>query len=961
MRKLILLLFCIGFLIHANLLAQGLKGFKLPNGLTVYIWEDFTKPDVFGMVGVNVGATADPENLTGLAHYLEHVMFKGTQEIGTINWEKEKPLYEQIIAKYDEMAQANDPVKKEDLSKKINELTIEASKYMVTHEFSGLIEEMGGNGLNAGTSWDYTVYYNYFPSTEVYRWLELNSARFVNPVFRAFQPELETVYEEYNMGQDNSGRQIQDFMLANIFPGHPYSRSVIGLPEHLKNPQLSGLINFYSDWYVPENMVLILVGNVKASQVRGIIQDKFGRLQAKQTPERKQYPEWNIKGRKSVSAKLSPYPQLRLTYQGVPQGHSDEIALDICTSILSNSSQTGLLDKLSLEGDLMDAGATLMSFKEQGRILVIGIPSYDVYQRRFSSLRETEKSILKEIKKLQEGKIEDWPLQSIKNDIIRKFDLEFESSRMKANILMKTFVNNQDIGEVLAYKEKVATITLDEVKAVAKKYFGNDYLALEIQEGKSAKTKKLEKPSYDPITPARNTQSAYAEIFSKLPVMKKEPEFCDFNKIQIKPVNELSKLYYSKNNENDVFTLTLKYGIGTEKMPKLAYAVRLMNNSGIMGLFEPQELKQAFSELGASCHFTVDDSYLYVIMEGYESNLKESCNLLTRQVLMPKLEEKQLNSIIGGQMQNRQMEKEYPETLNNAISQYLFYQDKSDYLDRMSIEEIRGMTVSGLTGEFSRATDYEADIHYVGALPFDDVYEILSANLPLKAQERLTTSPEVKKIVKYAENTIYFLPENDVQQSGIYFLINGKPYDIREKVVINAFNQYFSGSFNGLVMREVREYRSMAYTAYGYLRTPSLQGKDTYLLGYIGTQSDKTINAIEIFLSLLNDMPQHPERMENIKEYLQKTIQISKPDFRNASQKYEEWKMLGYTEDPAKTELPVIDSLTFEDLLKFYQTEIKGKPIAIAIVGDPKFIDIKQLEKFGKVTKVSKSKLFSSK
>ncbi len=175
---------------------QGLKAFKLKNGLSVYIWEDNTKSDVYGAVGIRTGSVNDPDQYTGLAHYLEHVMFKGTNKISTLDWAAEEPIYKQIIAKYDEMAEEADPVKKEAIGKEINELTIEAGKVSVSNEFSNLMESMGAKGLNAGTSYDYTVYYNSFPTYQINKWLEISSQRFINPVFRTFQSELETVYEE---------------------------------------------------------------------------------------------------------------------------------------------------------------------------------------------------------------------------------------------------------------------------------------------------------------------------------------------------------------------------------------------------------------------------------------------------------------------------------------------------------------------------------------------------------------------------------------------------------------------------------------------------------------------------------------------------------------------------------------------------------------------------------------------
>lgn len=941
--------------------AQGLKGFKLKNGLSVYIWEDSTKNDVFGLVGVKVGAVNDPEDLTGLAHYLEHMMFKGTQSISSLNWEKEKPLYEQIITKYDEMANEPDPVKKEAISLEINKLTVEAAQYTAPNEFAELTENMGGKMLNAMTGYDETMYFSSFPPSQLYKWLDLNSERFINPVFRAFQPELETVYEEFNRSQDMQGSLQQDFMLKHIFPGHPYSRSVLGLQEHLKNPRLGGLVDFYNNWYVPENMVLILVGNVKLKEAMGLINDRFGRLEAQKSPERKSYPEMEIKGRTEYSAKMGDFPTLRLAFKGVPTGHTDELALTICVNMLSNRNRTGLLDKLSLSGDVLGADAGLINFKEQGRILILGIPYYDVNQRRFESIKSLEKMLLAEISKIQKGEFDEELFNSVKATLIRDFDLSFESSYNKAQKILSTFICNEDISNVLNYKEKVKTISIDQVKAIANKYFNKNYIALNYQPGKAPKAEKLSKPKYDPINPERGVISQYAEKFRKLPVRKVDPVYEKFDAVQVKKVNERSRLFYTQNKENAIFTLTLKYGVGTHEMPQLQYAVDLMNNAGIMGAYEPQALKQEFNALGAVCNFGVDDNYLYVSMSGYEENLEASCNLLTRQILMPKLDEKQLNNMIGSAYQMRAIEEKNENLLEGALHDYLLYQNKSEYLDRMPLEDIINLTISSLTGEFNRATDYEAEIHYVGSMPFNDVYDILSKNLPLKATEKTSNSPVVKDRVQYKENTIYFVSDNDALQSKIYFYVEGNPFKVEDDVYYKAFNKYFGSGFGGLVMQEVREYRSMAYTADGGEITPPLANKNAYFEGYIGTQADKTIDAIDVFMNLLTEMPEYADRISGIKDYLREGLQTAKPDFRSRSQVYEAWKRLGYTEDPAKTQLPKIQNLSFEDVVKFYQQNVKGRPVAIGIIGDPKRINLDELSKYGKVIRINKNKLFSSK
>jgi len=952
------------FIFSITVSAQGLKAFKLANGLSVFIWEDPAASSVFGMVSVKTGSVNDPEQYTGLAHYLEHMMFKGTDKIGALDWEKEKPIYEQIIAKYDENAATTDTAKRREISEEINRLTNEAAKYNMTNEFATLSQTLGSMGienLNAGTSFDLTVFYSIFSPGEIYKWLELNSDRLINPIFRNFQPELETVYEEYNRAQDNQQIRQRDFIYSTVFPGHPYARPVIGLPEHLKNPQLSQLIKFYNDWYVAGNMALILAGNVNTSQILPIIKETFGRIENRPTPERKQYPENPVKGRVEVNTKMGRMPQIYLVFPGIATASEDDIALDICSSILSNSSQTGLIDKLVIDGDLLGGFANSLSLRDRGSIWVSAVPYYDVNQQRFESLKSTEKTLLGEIKKLQDGKFEDWLIQSIKSNLIRDYELALESPKEIAFKIADSFISNRDLSDLLNYKDRVDAITTDQIKAVAKKYFGSDYYAILVDEGKPAKGVELDKPGYDPIQPVRDAETDYTKIFRNMPA-KYTANFAKMDEVTSQPINDRSKLYYTPNSENDIFTLTLKFGVGTEKMPKLALAAELMANAGIMGQMSAQEVKQAFSNLGASCNYYISDSYLYVVLTGFESNLEASCNLLTRQILLPQLDEKQLNSLKGAYFQSRRIEKTANEYIAQAMREYMLYKDKSRFIDRLSLEDINNLTVSNLTGEFQRATSYEAQIHYVGSLPEEQVYDILSKNLPLKQGEMASTSPEIKDRALYTENTVYFLPNNDAKQSTVLFYIDGNTYKKEQDPYIDAFNQYFGlGALNSLVFQEIREYRSMAYSADGIYQTPPIENKKAFFIGGLATQADKTLDATGIFMNLLTNMPQYSNRISDIKSLLKETATIEKPQFRDASQIYQDWKLRGYTQSPAETNMPAYNNLTFDDIVKFYNENIKGRPIVIGIVGDPKMIDEQALAKYGKVIKLSTSKVFSDK
>ncbi len=933
----------------------------LRNGATVYIWEDKTQPDVFGMISFKVGSVDDPEQYTGLAHYLEHVMFKGTQLIDALDWEKEAPIYQEIINKYDKRATLTKPEEIAKIDQEINDLTREAAQYAAGNELSLLVDHMGGKNLNAGTGYDQTSYYNSFPPSQLEKWAELYSERLIDPVFRGFQTELEAVYEEYNMYSDDRSSRMREFIFEETFGDHPYGRPIIGLAQHLKNPQLSKLIEFYNTWYTPQNMAIIVAGNLDTREALRTIRDKFERLPRRADVQRVKKEVPQFKGRIEKSAKIYYYPMLAMVYNGVPSNDKDEIALNICCSLLSNSQATGILDKLQLDGDIMSVGVSLNALRDAGIIMINAIPSFDANQNRWDSHKAVEKIILSTLTQLQNGEFDEATLNAIKQNMLREYDLQMEDNSSRAYALASIFNTGASPAELIEYKDKVMAITLDEVKAVAKKYFTNNYLVLNIQETNQLdnKSEKLKKPSYKAIETKKGAKSEWAQYFESIPVTIPEPTYCDFNSVKQQQINTRSKLFYNFNDQNDVFTMTLRYGIGTRKMPKLEYAVPLMNNAGMLPDIEPLAFKRAMSQLNANCSYAVDENYMYVTMTGYEHDLVKACQLLSRQILFPKLDDNQLQSLIGSAYQSRMMEKNNPDLKESALIEYVLYKDSSDYLQRMPLMDLISLSITDLTAQFQAATNYECEIYYVGTAPFEDVYTVLSQNLPLKADELPSTSPELRNREQYAENTIFLLPNNKASQSKIHFFIEGKPFDVKDDIDIEAFSSYFGSGFGSLVVDEIREKRAMAYTTYGVFSTPSIAGRNTRFVGYVGTQGDKTLDAIDIYMNLLNDMPSIPERFDVVKSNIKESILSVKPDFRSEAAVYEAWKRKGYTQDPAIDKTRKIEELQFEDIINFYNENVKGKPVVIVITGNPKDFDVKALEKYGKVIKVSDSKLFS--
>ena len=961
----------------ASLLAQvnkydrGLQQYTLDNGLTVYLWEDPNANMVTGYAVFRAGAVDEPAEYTGLAHYLEHMLFKGTQKIGALDWEKEKPLYEEVIRLYNELNAETDVKKREELIKKINEVSLEEAKLSATNDFSNLTESYGGVGLNAYTSYDETVYHNSFPASAMYKWLELNSERLINPVFRSFQAELENVYEEFNMGTDNIQRAQGDIRFKHIYKGCPYERSVIGFQDHLKNPSLSALINFYETWYVANNMALILVGNFDAEATKPMIEKTFGRLPSKTLPERPTYQSTDYSKNPTIKEKIGQQPMAHWIFKGPKYGDPDEVALDFTLSLLNNQHNTGLLDRLMLDGEIGAAQCMGDARRIDGRVWVIGVPYFDPQTRMYETTSQTRKLIFKEIDKLKnEATIPNWLFESVKNMEIQSNTTMFESVGTKTELLKDVFLNHRDPRYYLDYDKAIAAITKEDVVRCANKYLAGDHLTLEFTEGEPKKN-KLAKPAIKPLEYPKNVETEYAKEFNKLPTTPVEPTFANLNDVEVRQLYNNVNMHYSKNTQNNVFNLTLRYGVGAREMPKLEYAAYLMNMAGMMPNIDAQSMHRKYSELGVAYSFSASDDYFYINLSGDEANLEAALALMSQHVMMPNLDDQQVKSMIANEAFGRIWEKKSSSTVASALLQYVLYGDKSPYIDRIAMDDLYSYSIVGdvvvekyivnktnLTTTIQEATGYALDAFYCGQRSADDVATALNA-MPMQANMKNSNSPYYKPRQTYDKTQVIFLPDSKMQQAKIYFYLNSNPYDIKDEALYDAFNQYFDGGFSGLVMNEIREKRSMAYTATGSLSTPSFPGKDAYMLGYIGTQGDKVADAIDVFMGLVNEMPDNPDRIGNIQEYLSQIYINSKPSMRSKAGTYEYWKRMGYTEDPSKMALESISKMTYDDIKAFYNANVKDKPMTIVVIGDPKSINLKQIKaKYGKEQRISPSKLF---
>ncbi len=926
---------------------------KLSNGLTVFLNEDHTSSKVFGAVVVKAGGVNDPKDATGIAHYFEHIMFKGTDRIGTINWEKEKIFIDSISQCYDQLGVTTDAAQRLVIQKRINGLSLAASEYAIPNEVDKILKKMGGTGVNAYTSFEQTVYHNSFPSNQLDKWLDVYAERFRNPVFRLFQSELETVYEEKNMSMDNPLNSFMETMLRKSFPGHPLGeQTILGKVEHLKNPSLKKMREFYQTYYVANNMALVLSGDFNSEEALALIEQKFGSWPTRELPTKPVYDIKPFIGRELVSVKETPVKVGILGYRTVPVNHPDKLALELCNDLLTNRASTGLLDKLRMDNKVMMAMTFPLSISDVGIQQVIFVPKL-VGQ----SFEKAEALILAELNKLKSGEFDESLIEAAKINRIKRFDQNLEDPDNRGNIILQAFVYGKTWEETLQENENFSKLTKEDVMRVANKYFGSNYLAIFSKMG-FPKKEKLAKPPYDAVVP-KNTEakSQFAQMLESKKDTFAAPRFIDFGKdVQFTDLSLNNHFYYTSNPINKLFNLTLKYGIGTYKYPVLDQATQYMDLIGTETK-QFQEYKQALQKLGASVNFSVTNEYLSVAIDGFDDKLQETLALVNELLTKPKADPKQLEKFVEEAKMNYKMEEKDPTTLAEALRDYGMYGANSSYLKRLSLKEIKKLTGDSLINAYKLAARYEAEIHYSGTIPFEQVQDLIKKNITLAESPIKSESPVSLALTSYPQNTILLLNDKKAIQSKIFIIRDGQVNSDPERIMASAFNSYFGSDMSSLVFQEIREFRSLAYSAYANYRNPFDKGQKSYLLGYVSTQSDKTLDAMGVMFTLLDTMPSKPERLSEIKASLIQSISTSNPLFRYKSAMVERWRKQGYTDDPRKVSVEVYKTLKFSDIEDFYNHNVKGRPSLITINGDGKRIDLNKLQRFGKIVEVKKEQI----
>ena len=937
-------------------ISTEVKEYIFDNGLTVWLNEDHNQPKIFGAIVVKAGSKESPN--TGIAHYFEHIMFKGTEKIGTVDYAAEKVFLDQIAEKYDELAATKSELRRTAIQQEINDLSILAADYVIPNEFDKLISKYGGTNLNAGTSYDYTVYHNIFSPQYIKQWSEINSERFISPVFRMFQSELETVYEEKNTRDDMMFNQAMEKAFELYFQPHPYAYPVIGSAENLKNPRLSEMRIFFEKYYVANNIGLLLSGDFDTEKVLPILSKSFSRIPRGEKPVHQVVTIPPFRGRVKHSVKI-PIPFMKVMamgFRGVPANHPDQSALNIAIALLNNPNGTGYLDQLMVRRRVMGAMAGGEALNEAGMLGFIIIPRLMI-----QTYKGAERLVWREINRVRNGQFPDEMFESLKQEQFRRTITDLEDIDSRSQIMIRLFTQGKTWNDYVNELKKTESLVKDDVVRIANKYLNENYLFISKTTGKYMK-EYLPRPDFAPIVPKHtNASSKYAQKLEKLPVQNVKIRFLDFeNDAQTIPITPKATLYVTNNPVNTIFTLKIVYAIGNIKAPKLKLLASYLS---LLGTDKQSfnEFRTRLQQLGSLLHFDSNDQRFFIRVSGFDKFFEETISAVGDFLQHVKYDRKKFKTLVDDARVSEKAFFKSSADIADALFEYVQYGTNSLYLTKPSLKEIKKLNGHSLLDLFSDIQQVKCNFHYCGKQDATFVTEKIRQYFPVDKITQDSSNPIYREPIVYDKPFVFFYDIRDISQNILYGFQVGNPLSTHEeRVAARLFSEYFGGGMSSLIFQEIREFRSYAYHTSGGIQLPPfcLSDKPATFVAYLSTQSDKTIDALTVLEALIRRLPAHPEKIEAIKQSIINQTNNEYPSFREISSRIAKYQQVGHHSDPNRYLLQKIKEMDINDVVRFHNEQVKDRNLVYAIIGNSLNINMSKLSSFGEIIRVKKSDFY---
>tara|TARA_Y100000588_G_scaffold394872_1_gene517964 strand:- start:3420 stop:6437 length:3018 start_codon:yes stop_codon:yes gene_type:complete len=925
--------------------------YRLDNGLTVYLSENHEEPKFFAEISVRVGGAHDPETNTGLAHYLEHLLFKGNTRLGTLDWGKEKVHIDKINELYEKRFHETDSEKREALFREIVEESAKASEYAIPNELDRIAKQLGLTSMNAGTSNDYTVYFMELPSNRLEQWAALETNRFIEPVFRLFLPELEIVYEEKNRSMDNKSRLIQEEIFELRYSDHPYgTQSILGHVEHLKNPSIQAIHEFFDTYYVANNMALCLSGDFEIEEAIELIDRHFSVWKSGEVPEFKYGQVKPIEEYKTSEMFYPGEEQLMLAFATQPVGHEDIEALKLIDMILDNAT-AGLINlNLNQQQKVLQAGSFPYLRRYAGSQYMYGLP------KEGQTLKEVEALLLEQLDIIKRGEFGDWLIPAIVADFKRNEKLRLESNQARAGIMASSFSDLASWHYTISEIDRMEKLNKEDVVRAANKYFNAPHVTAYRRSGEFSPP-KVDKPTFEKPDVSGFHSSEYGSKVLQRSVDPIEPKFVELGQdYQVVKVRNGVRLVHVKNPVNDLFSLTMGVNMGRLENQKLAAASLLLDKAGTRDL-SPDQLKQAWYAKGSEFSFSVGDHRSTFTITGLDEKFDETLALMQDFVRHPVSSQEVLDTLKQIILKIRKDAKEDIQSLFTALRSFNRYGFESPYLTRMSEKEILALEVGDLLQTVQALSDYKNEYIYVGSLPLEKVVEKLSVYLE-GSKNLLDPLPFRKEDVREPEeNEVLFL-DWETAQAQVRIEFADGPYSEESQLGMQLYNDYFGGGMSSIIFQELREARALAYSVGARYVPATYPENENIMFGAIGTQPDKAVEALKAFLDLFEHLPESEARFSNTLGSLENKYRVGKLKFRGIPAAVRSWELLGFESDPRPARFAQLAGADFSDMTAFHQARVAGRTKLISIVGPRNRLDLESIGQLGNLTEVTVDQLF---
>ena len=927
--------------------------YTLDNGLKVYMIVNKDEPRIDAHVAVKVGSKNDPQETTGLAHYFEHLMFKGTKQLGTMDYAAEEPMLDQIEQLYEVYRKTTDPEQRKAIYHQIDSISYEASKIFIPNEYDKAMAAIGGRGTNAYTANDVTCYTENIPSNQLENWAKIQADRFENCVLRGFHTELETIYEEYNMYAVMDQEKVSEALFAALFPKHPYHTPVIGWGDHIKNPSITNIKKYHDQWYVPNNMAVCLAGDFKPEEAIKVIDKYFGKLKPNKNLKKMEFePEDPITEPivKNVLGLESPSLALAWRFPGSNSPESNYLTL--IQGLLYNG-KAGLID---LDVNQQQKTLGMYAFNE-------GLADYSAFlieaePLQGQSLEEVKEIALAEIEKIKKGEFDEELLEAIINNEKYTFMRMSEMSRAMVRAEVNSFIYDIPWKDVVGEIEALSKITKDDIVAFANEHFKDNYVQINKLEQRDPVDTRIAKPAITPIVMNRDASSQFLKDLQASQVKPIEPVFVDFNKdMSIATAKNGIPVLYKKNETNGIFELQYLFETGSYADKVMPFAANYLNYLGTDDM-TPEEVQKAFYRMAVNMNVGCGGERTYVSLNGLSENMEEAMELLEKVIAHAQANPEALMMLKANTLYERRNAKLDQRTNSMKMSNYALYGANNPQTNIIPSAELMQLSDEALLEKIHHIFDNEHKVLYYG--PLSEADAVAAVNRIHNVPEQL--NPVVKgDPFKYlpTENDNVVLAQYDANQLNLTGYYNtGLDFNVETAPIITLYNEYFGGGMNSIVFQEMREARGLAYSARANYSIPGDLRHPSVFSFSIGTQNDKLIDALAAFDEIINNMPVSETAFNIAKESLLSNIRTARTTRSRVLMSYLNAQERGLDYDLNKVIYEKVPALTLDDVVKFQQEYVKDKPHTIGILGRTSDMDLGTLKNYGTIKTVTTEDIF---